>query len=179
MFEPNGVLTMQFLQAATRSLRFAAVAFALGVSIPVAHAQQPTATAKATAKEIAIITGSNSMFTPLIAGVIEQARLLLLQQNPNLSKVLTEISDKLRSDLQPRMDELVNEVANQYTSRFSEQELKDLLAFHKSPIGRKLMAEQPAIADASLKFAQTWANSLSDEVVGKMRDELKRRGHAL
>jgi hypothetical protein len=30
-----------------------------------------------------------------------------------------------------------------------------------------------------MKFAQDWANTLSDQVVGKMRDELKKRGHAL
>jgi hypothetical protein len=31
----------------------------------------------------------------------------------------------------------------------------------------------------SLKFAQDWATALSDQVVGKMREELKKRGHAL
>jgi hypothetical protein len=30
-----------------------------------------------------------------------------------------------------------------------------------------------------MKFAQDWANKLSDQVVVKMRDELKKRGHTL
>jgi hypothetical protein len=30
-----------------------------------------------------------------------------------------------------------------------------------------------------MKFAQDWATKLSDQVIGKMRDELKKRGHAL
>ena len=64
-------------------------------------------------------------------------------------------------------------------THFTEQELKDLLAFYKSPVGKKLIAEQPTIVDASLKFAQDWANKLSDEVIAKMRDELKKKGHAL
>ena len=34
-------------------------------------------------------------------------------------------------------------------------------------------------ADVSLKFAQDWANKLSDQVIADMRDELKKRGHAL
>jgi uncharacterized protein len=170
---------MQFLPATSRTLRLATVAFALVLQIHGAQAQQASATATATAKEIIILTGSSMMFNPLIAGVIEQARLLLLQQNPSLSKPLTEVAEKLRSDMQPRMDELVTEMASEYTSRFSEQELKDLLAFHKSPLGRKLMVEQPAIVEASLKFAQTWANNLSDEVVAKLRDELKKRGYSL
>ena len=31
----------------------------------------------------------------------------------------------------------------------------------------------------SMRFAQDWANKLSDEVIAKMRDEMKKRGHVL
>ena len=42
-----------------------------------------------------------------------------------------------------------------------------------------MLTEQPKVVEASMKFAQAWANKLSDEVIGKMRDELKKKGHAL
>ena len=118
-------------------------------------------------------------FEPLIAGVVEQAKILFLQQNPALAKDLNEIATKLRADLQPRFSELANEVARLYAINFSEQELKDILAFYQSPTGKKLLTAQPQVVDASMNFAQTWANNLSDEVVAKMRDELKKRGHNL
>ena len=70
-------------------------------------------------------------------------------------------------------------MAKLYASHFSEAELKQLLAFYKSPIGVKLIAEQPKVGEESLKFAQDWANKLSDQVIANMRDELKKRGHAL
>jgi hypothetical protein len=81
--------------------------------------------------------------------------------------------------LAPRLSELSGQVAKIYAEHFTEQELKDLLAFYKSPLGKKLLTEQPKVADASLRFAQDWANKLSDEVVEKMRAELKKKGHAL
>lgn len=170
---------MRFLQSTNRAARVAAIAVALGLSSLAAYAQQPSAAAISTAKDIINTTGANTLFTPLIAGVVEQAKILLLQQNPNLSKVLTEVADKMRADLAPRFDEIGNQLANLYATSFTEQELKDLLAFYKSPLGKKLLIEQPKIADASLKFAQNWANALSDEVIAKMRAELKKRGHPL
>lgn len=170
---------MRFMRAAHRAIRFSTVAATLMLAGPVAYAQQPSAAAMATAKEIVSITGSTSLFDPLIAGVIEQAKILFLQQNPALAKDLNEISVKLRAELAPRFGELVNEVAKNYATRFNEQELKDLLAFYKSPVGSKLLSEQPKIVDTSLKFAQTWANNLSEQVIGKMREELKKKGHAL
>jgi hypothetical protein len=172
-------MTMRFLPTAYRSIRLAAIAVMLALAGPVAHAQQPSAAAMATAKEIVNVTGSTMLFNPLIPGVIEQAKVLFLQQNPALSKDLNEISTKLRNDLMPRFEELVNEVARNYATRFNEQELKELLAFYKSPVGRKLIVEQPQVVDGSMKFAQTWANALSDQVIAKMRDELKKRGHEL
>lgn len=170
---------MRFMQTTHRAIRVATVAVVLALASPAAYAQQPTPVAMATAKEIVTVTGATALFNPLIAGVVEQAKLLFLQQNPGLSKDLNEIAAKMRSDLAPRFDELVNEVVRNYASHFTEQELKDVLAFYKSPTGKKLVAEQPKVADASLKFAQTWANTLSDQVIAKMRDELKKKGHAL
>jgi len=96
-----------------------------------------------------------------------------------LAKDLNEISTRMRNDLQPRFAELTDEVARLYAANFTEQELKDVLAFYKTTAGKKLLTEQPKIVDSSMKFAQDWANTLSDQVVGKMRDELKKRGHAL
>ena len=170
---------MPFMQTTHRAIRVATVAVALLLASPAAYAQQPSAAAMATAKEIVTVTGATALFNPLVAGVVEQAKLLFLQQNPGLAKDLNEIATKMRSDLAPRFSELVNEVARNYAVNFTEPELKDVLAFYKSPAGKKLISGQPKVVDASLKFAQTWANNLSDQVIAKMREELKKKGHAL
>jgi uncharacterized protein len=172
---------MRFLQATHRRVRLAAVALVLVVASPIANAQQqqPSPAAIATAKELIAVTGATTLFSPLIAGVVEQAKVLFLQQDPSLSKDLNEISAQIRTDLTPRFSELSDEVARLYATNFSEQELKDILTFYKSPAGQKLLQEQPKVVDASMKFAQDWANKLSDQVIAKMRDELKKKGHAM
>src|SRR3990170_1181722 len=123
-------MTMRFMQTTHHAIRVATVAVVLALASPAAYAQQPSATAIATAKEIVAITGATTLFNPLIAGVVEQAKLLFLQQNPGLAKDLNEITAKMRSDLAPRFSELVNEVARNYAVNFTESELKDVLAFY-------------------------------------------------
>ena len=170
---------MGFMQATHQAARVAAVAMALALSGAVAQAQQPSAGAMATAKELVAITGTTALFTPLVPGVIEQTKNLFLQQNPNLNKDLSDVSTKLRTDLTPRLEELNTEVARLYASRFTEPELKDILVFYKTATGKKMLTEQPVVVESSMKFAQDWANKLSDEVMVKMRDEMKKKGHAL
>ena len=173
---------MSAFQAIQRVGRLALVAVMLAVFIPAAHAQQPqqpSAASMALAKQLIATTGTNAVFNPLIAGVVEQAKLLFLQQDPGLAKDLNEVAAKLRTDLQPRFSELNDEVARLYATNFSEQELKDILAFYQSPAGKKLLVTQPKVIDSSMAFAQTWANKLSDEVIANIRDEMKKKGHAL
>jgi uncharacterized protein len=170
---------MSVIQATKRAARLTTLVVALVAFGPAAHSQQPSAAAMATAKELVAITGTTTLFNPLIAGVVEQSKLLFLQQNPGLAKDLNEIAEKMREDLKPRFVELTNEVAREYATNFTESELKAILAFYQSPAGKKLLERQPAVVDSSMKFAQDWANKLSDEVVPKMREQLKKRGHAL
>jgi hypothetical protein len=51
----------------------------------------------------------------------------------------------------PRGAEVMSDTAHLYATRFSEQELKDMLSFYRSPLGRKLLVEEPVIADQSMK----------------------------
>ncbi len=170
---------MSTIQAIQRIGRLAATALALVAFGPAAYSQQPSAAALATAKELVASTNATLVFNPLIAGVVEQAKLLYLQQDPGLAKDLNEIAAQIRTELAPRFGELNNEVAALYAQRFTEAELKAILAFYQSPAGKKLLQQQPVVVDASMKFAQDWANKLSDQVIAKMRDELKKRGHPM
>jgi hypothetical protein len=170
---------MSVINAIQRVARPAAIAVALVAASSAAHGQQqqPSPASLLVAKQLITVTGATALFNPLIAGVVEQAKNLYLQQNPGLAKDLNEIANKMRKDLQPRFSELTNEVARLYATHFTEQELKDILAFYRSPTGKKMLTQQPNVIDASMKFAQDWANKLSEQVTAKMREELKKKGH--
>lgn len=154
-------------------------AFCLGLALATPAAFAADAATVAAAKQVLTVTGATTMFQPLIAGVVEQSRLLYLQQNPGIGKDLTEVATKMRADLQPRFSELVDAMAKMYADAFTEKELKDILAFYETPTGKKLLDQQPKLVDSSMNFAQDWANKLSEEVTAKMREELVKRGHKM
>lgn len=166
---------MTFPQATWRALRVALVGVAL-TSFP-AYAATPAAIA--TAGEIVKLSGAATLFNSLVPGVIEQSKILFLQQNPGLAGDLNEIGTRMRTEFAPRLNELNLEVAKIYAEQFTEQELKDLLTFYNSAVGKKFVASQENVVNSSLRLAQDWANKLSEEVTAKMRDELKKKGHAL
>jgi hypothetical protein len=96
-----------------------------------------------------------------------------------LGKDLRDVATKLRAEYEPRVAEVNTEVAKVYASHFTEKELKDLLAFYQSPLGRKVVTEEPKALDQSMQFAQAWSRKFSDEVLAKIRAEMKKLGHDL
>ncbi len=133
----------------------------------------------ATAKEILTLKGAAQIWDPVVPNVIDRARSMFIQSNVNLAKDINEVATQLRAEMTPRAVELQNEVARLYAQRFTEAELKELLAFYKSPVGKKAIAEEPQVIDASAARALEWGNKFSEEVIVKMRAEMKKKGHDL
>jgi uncharacterized protein len=159
--------------------RFALVAVAIGFASPAPAQQPPSATAVTLAKEVIAAKGATNLYETVLPGVVEQAKNMFLQQNPMLGRDLNEVAGRLRTELRSRTAELSEEIARTYASRFSEQELRDVLAFYRTPLGKKVIEEEPKVLEESVKQAQAWAGRLSDEVLNKMRAEMKKKGHDL
>ena len=157
------------------------VATGCGVVAKRADAQgaQPSPNSIALAKELIILKGGHKMFDAIVPGTIEQAKNLFLPTNPNLSKPLTEVSTQLVTEYSGKTDELLNEVAKAYATRFSEQELKEIVAFYKTALGKKLLTEEPLALEDGFARAKDWAGAFSQQVVNRMRAEMKKKGYDL
>ena len=171
--------------AATTARMFVVIGIALAGFFGPALAQQapvqpqPTAASVEAAKELLALRGARDIFNPIIPGVVEGAKGIFLQQNPMIGKDLNEVSAKLRKELDVRTPELITMVSRTYASRFTEQELKDMLAFYRSPLGKKILVDEPAALQETLKAGQDFADQLSGEVMEKFRVEMKKKGHNL
>jgi uncharacterized protein len=142
-----------------------------------APAAQPSPAALLLARQIVEIKGVKQMFSPIVSGVIEKAKEAFMQTNFMWQKDLDEVALNMRKDFDPRSAELVDATARDYATHFTEPELRGLLTFYQSPLGQKLIVEEPKVINESMSYAGTWADKLSDDVMAKMRAEMKKRGH--
>jgi hypothetical protein len=168
-----------FLDRSARRAGLAVLVLATLAVMPARAQQQPSPAAIAAAQEIIALKGSGTMYDAVVPGVIEQAKNVLLQTNPNLGKDLNEVAAQLRKEYDGKRDELHKEVARIYASHFTEQELQDIATFYRSPLGKKMVAEEPLALEQSMRSAQDWANKFSDQMLARIRAEMKKRGHNL
>ena len=141
------------------------------------NAAQPSPAAVLLAKQILEVNHADTLFDPLIRGVVIQTRDFFLQTNFMWANDLNQVTNDLIKQYSSRSSELMNDAARIYASHFTEPELKQLLTFYQSPLGQKVIAEEPKAADETMAMAGSWADKLSEDVITKMRAEMKKRGH--
>jgi hypothetical protein len=164
---------------AARAARAACVALALtAVSMPVS-AQEPSAASLKIAREILDLKNTAMLFDPMVPGVIERVKGMLVQTNPALRKDLDDVAASLRKAFAPRSTELINNIARLYASRFTEAELKEIVTFYRSPTGKKVISLEPQIFDDAMAGLDGWQDKFSEEVIARFRAEMRKRGHDL
>jgi hypothetical protein len=162
-----------------RVLSFAAVLAISGFAATAVPAQEPSAGAVATARDMLATKGGNTFFDPVVPGVIESVKNSFVPTNPQLYRELNDVAALLRKDYEPKRAEVLNNVARTFAQHFTEQELKDITAFYKTPLGQKMLKEEPVAIEQSIKNAQEWANGFSETVITRFRAEMQKKGHKL
>ena len=163
---------------------FTALGLALGLAlagVPAAAQQPPplkpaSPAAAAAAKEILAMKNASAMYASAVPNIVQQTKDQLMQSNINYQKDLNEVAVVVAQKLAGREKEIGEGMATVYANEFTEQELKDLVAFYKSPLGKKLLASEPRAIQFSMSYMKQWAQIFSETVNGDFRAEMRKRG---
>ncbi|MBR1087020.1 DUF2059 domain-containing protein [Bradyrhizobium manausense] len=160
----------------------ACLAIALALGAAPATAQQPPAQpaptpgAIAAAKEILTLKNASAMYAGAVPGMVEKVKATLIGQNLNYQKDLNEVAPIVAKQLAGRESEIGDGMVGVYAGEFTEQELKDLVVFYKSPLGQKLLTNEPKAINLSMQVMNAWAQNFSEVVASAFRAEMKKRG---
>ncbi len=95
---------------------------------------------------------ASAMYAQAVPNLVEQTKNVLMQSNLNYQKDLNEVAVIVAQKLAGREKEIGDGMAQVYASEFTEQELKDLVTFYKSPLGQKLLATEPRAIQYSMAY---------------------------
>jgi len=136
----------------------------------------PSPAAIGYAKEILTSKNVSAIYQGAVPGLVQRTKEVLLQSNLNYQKDLNEVAVQVAKDLAGREKEIGEEMARIYASTFTEQELKEIAAFYKSPLGIKVIAQEPVAFNSARQYMDQWAAKFGEEINAKFRAEMKKRG---
>ena len=171
------------MKSLAKILTATGLVLAMALACVPAGAQQAAAPAKpsspaaiAAAKEILELKKASAMYAGAVPGIVQKTKEQLLQNNLNYQKDLNEVAVIVATKLAGREKEIGEGMAKAYAAEFTEQELKDLVTFYKSPLGAKLLAREPKAIQDSMAYMNQWAQLFSETVNGEFRAEMRKRG---
>ena len=126
------------MKSLSRILSAAGLALGLVLAGVPAKAQtpaQPSPAAIAAAKEILAMKHASAIYASAVPNIVERTKEQLIESNLNYQKDLNEVSVVVAKTLAGREQEIGEGMAKVFASEFTEQELKDLVTFYKSPLG--------------------------------------------
>lgn len=131
----------------------------------------------AAARETIAAAHASEQFNEILINLADQTKALFQRSNPGAAKDIDEVVSAVALDLAKRRPELDRELERVWAARFSEEELKQITAFFKSPVGQKYGEMAPVIIQDSMRSAGIWRDAISTEIVTRSRDELNKRGY--
>jgi hypothetical protein len=132
--------------------------------------------AMAAAREILGMRNLNAIYANAVPTIVQRTKDSLLQDNLNYQKDLDEVAVIVAQKMAGREKEIGEAMANVYANEFTEQELKDLVAFYKSTLGQKLLSTEPKAVQLSRAYMSQWAQTFAGQVGGEFRAEMQKRG---
>jgi len=168
------------LQSTKGRLRRAAavVATALALALPVvpAMAQELAPEHLALARQYVDLTDTGAVFeSSLVTTGIGSMR-TLLAQNPGMTDAVNTAIEKVLTTYRDRKGELMDQFARVYASRFSIEELREIVAFYSSKTGTKLAQANLQVNNELQAVMQVFEANMRPEFFAKVRAELRAVG---
>jgi uncharacterized protein len=100
----------------------------------------------------------------------------MVQQMLNMQKqTKPDVPGEVWEEIMGEVDteELMILIAPVYAQHFTVEEMKEIIAFYKTPAGKKMVEKQPAMMQQTMMLGQKWGMELEQ----KITTILKEKGH--
>jgi uncharacterized protein len=140
-----------------------------------AAAQSPDAVAAA--KELMGVMHATDNVKTIIPQLMQALKPAMVQGRPEVARDFDALMPMMIQAMTSRVDEMLDKIAGVYARKFTPEEMREMIAFYRAPVGQKVVQELPNIMRESMTIGQQWGQQLGSELHERMLEELRKKGH--
>ena len=159
-----------------RVFRVACVAVSLLVP-GLSFAQAPSAEGLAAAQELMTASKAADSVKAILPTLVKTLKPAIVQSRPQVERDYDAIAALLLDSFSARANEMMEKIAVVYASNFTVAEMKEFIAFYRTPSGQKLVAKQPLIMQQSMAIGQQFGGAIGRDLQTRIIEELRKKGH--
>lgn len=147
------------------------------------HADDLTDAKRSDIRKLIASTGSDRIAAQFAGAVTQSLAHSLKATHPDMpERMFAAIRQDLTTMFAERMDApggMIDRVVPVYHKHFSHEEIRELLAFYQTAIGRKAIDVLPSVVGESTAIGQAWGRGLGPEIRRVVGAALGKEGYAM
>ena len=125
------------------------------------------------------VTNALKMGEQMTTTMMQQLSQSMRQANPNIPPRMLEIASEVARELFTKeFPSLTPKLVATYAKVLTHDEVKQLLAFYATPLGKRMIEMAPALQQAGAQAGQEWAQQLVPQLQAELMARFKKEGFA-
>jgi uncharacterized protein len=123
------------------------------------------------------VTGAVAMGKQMATAVTAQLAQNLKKVRPDIpNQVLQVLPQEVGAVFEENMGSLMEAIVPLYAKYFTGTEVKELIRFYSTDLGKKLVDAMPGLMQESMQIGQHWGQSLAPAIERRVKARLAREG---
>jgi len=126
------------------------------------------------------MTGALALAQQIAQSMTNQVTSSIHSQRPDIPpSLLAAVGEEINGVVRDNLPALVAPVEALYHRHFTHEEIKQVIAFYETDVGRKMIHELPLLLKESMAIGSAWGQSLGPQIESRIRDRFKSQGVTL
>ena len=161
------------------SKRLMIIGVTLLFSISTAPAQTPSPEALAMARSLISTMKLTDQYKALLPVILLSIKPAVVQGRPEIERDYDAMAAQIADAYAPYYSSMVDSAASLYASNFTVDELREIEAFYRLPVGQKLLQKSLAITQQSMQIGQDASRKAAEDLRIRLTDLLRQKGHKM
>jgi hypothetical protein len=159
------------------SSRLLIVVSMLVFSTCVARAQTPTPEAMTAARGLVATLKLTDQYKAQLPVILLGLKPALTQDRPELERDYDALMPTIADAYAPYYTAMVDAAATVYAKTFTVEELRELEAFYRRPVGQKFLVKSQAITEQTTQVGQDVSRKATDDLRTRLTELLRQKPH--
>ncbi len=145
-----------------------------------ADAQVPAASAPETmaaARELIATMRATDQLKLMLPAIVQALKPAIVQGRPQMEHDFDIVLPVIVDAMNARLGELVEQMAALYGRNFTADEMREITAFYRSPVGQKVLDKMPAVMQESMSLGQAFGKIVGSEMQNQTIEALRNKGY--
>ncbi len=159
--------------------RLLVIASLILFSSSIAPAQTASPDSIAAARSLVTTMKLADQYKALLPAILLGLKPAITQDRPEIERDYDAMMPMIADAFAPYYNSMVDSVATVYANNFTAEELRQIEAFYRQPVGQKMLEKMPAISQQALAVGQEIGRKAAEDLRQRLTEALRQKGHKL